>query len=161
MGLIHRIKWIKNVKRNEGSDWAYMEESESENFNLAFSKSHKAGASKPSQGDVIVLFQSISDSNIAKPGTYLTHLVLVDSDKEVPINRVDYPVGRSVIVLARATPGNALKSDEIKLSFEDVNTGQLCRFNLFNKTKSREDNRRRIVDLFNPFFSSWRRSPDL
>jgi hypothetical protein len=152
MGLINRIKWIKNVKRNEGADWAYMEEFESENFNLAFSKSHTAGAAKPSKGDVIVLFQTISNANIAVPGTYLTHLVLVDSDKEVPINRVDYPVGRSVIVLAKSTPGNALKSDEINLSFKDVNTGQLCNFNLFNKANDSESNKRIIIDLFNGFF---------
>lgn len=149
MGLIHRIKWIKNVKRNEGSDWAYMEESESENFNLAFSKSHGAGASKPLKGDIIVLFQTISDSNIAIPGTYLTHLVLVDADEDLVTTRSSYPYERSMTVLARS---KTLKSDQIELSFEDVNTGQLCRFDLFNKAENPEYNRRRIVDLFNPFF---------
>jgi len=149
MSLVNRIKWIKNVKRNDGSDWAYMEDSEAENFNLAFSKSHGAGAAKPAKGDIIVLFQTITDSNIAIPSTYLTHFVLVDSDVQLPENRTAYPYERSVIVLARS---QTLKSDEIELSFEDVNTGQLCRFDLFNKTKSPEYNRRRIVDLFNPFF---------
>lgn len=152
MGLIDRIKWIKNVKRDEGSGWAYMKDSESENFNLAFSKSHGAGASKPSKGDIIVLFQTISDSNIAIPGTYLTHLVLVDGDEALHTNRTAYPYERSIIVLARTPLSKTLKSDQIELSFEDVNTGQLCRFDLFNKTKSPEYNRRRIVDLFNPFF---------
>jgi hypothetical protein len=152
MGLIQRIKWIKNVKRNGGSGWAYMEDSESENFNLAFSKFHAAGAAKPLKGDVIVLFQTISNANIAVPGTYLTHLVLVDTDEAIHTNKVDYSEERSVIVLARASPSEALKSDEIKLIFEDVNTGQLCNFNLFNKAKSFESNKRIIIHLFNRFF---------
>jgi hypothetical protein len=152
MGLIKRIKWIKNVKRNNGSDWAYMEHAESENFNLAFSKSHAAGAAKPLKGDIIILFQTISNSDIAVPGTYLTHLVLVDTDEAIHTSRVGYPEERPVIVLARASPASALKSDEIKLSFEDVNTGQLCNFDLFNKAKNPEDNRRIVIDLFNPFF---------
>jgi hypothetical protein len=152
MGLINRIKWIKNVKRNGGADWAYMEDAESENFDLAFSKSHAAGAAKAAKGDVIVLFQTISNANIAVPGTYLTHLVLVDCDEVLPANRTAYPFQRSVIVLARIPLSKTLKSDQIKLSFEDVNTGQLCRFDLFNKTKSVEYNRRRMVELFNPFF---------
>jgi hypothetical protein len=152
MGLLNRIKWIKNVKRENGTGWAYMEDQEKEGFVLAFSPAHAGGASKPKKGDVIVIFQTRYDENTQTNGTYLTHLVIVDSKKTKPTDRDDYPTGRHVIVLARANPENSLKSTEINLSFEDVNTGQLCNFDRFNKTQTPADNRRAILDLFNPFF---------
>ena len=38
------------------------------------------------------------------------------------------------------------------MSFEHVNSGQLCDFDLFNKPVDPELNRRRIIDLFGPHF---------
>jgi hypothetical protein len=152
MGLLQRIRWIKNIKRNEGADWAYMEDFESDSFDLAFAPEHAAGAAKPEQGDVIVLFQTVNDSDSWAGGTYLTHLVLVDSAEANDTRRANYPHGRGVIVLARTSPATSLKSRKIHMSFEDVNSGQLCDFNLFNKGNNPDDNRRRIIELFTPYF---------
>lgn len=152
MGLINRIKWIKNVKRNEGSDWAYMDAIDRDSFVLAFAPEHAAGAEKPAQGDVIVLFQTVNDSDNWPGGTYLTHLVLVDSLEAEDTGRDNYPRGRKVIVLGRTSPSTSLKSREIKMSFEHVNTGQLCAFDLFNKSDSPDENRRRMIELFMPHF---------
>jgi hypothetical protein len=152
MPLIDMIRWIKNVKRQQGTGWAYMEDNDRENFSLDFGPSHAAGADKPALGDVIVIFQTITDDQVAPPGTYLTHLVIVNSELAHSTNRHDYPRGRHVIVLARTEPPHALKSTEIGISFEDVNTGQLCNFDLFNKNKTPNENRHTIIDLFQAHF---------
>lgn len=152
MGLLQRIKWIKNVKRNEGADWAYMETIESDSFVLAFAPEHASGAEKPEQGDVIVLFQTVNDSANWPRGTYLTHLVLVNTPGAEDTAWVNYPRGRGVIVLARTSPATALKSNEIEMSFEHVNSGQLCNFDLFNKPVNPNENRKKIIQLLTPFF---------
>jgi hypothetical protein len=154
MGLLQRIKWIKNVKRNEGADWAYMEPYESDSLLLVFAPEHSAGADKASVGDVIVLFQTVNKTINWPGGTYLTHLVLVDSLEAQDTGRFDYPRGRRVLVLARTSPFWALRSVDIGMSFKNVNTGQLCDFNLFNKAININSNhsRIRIIELLAPYF---------
>jgi hypothetical protein len=152
MGLYNHIKWIKNIKRDSGNDWAYYDAVDEDEFNLAFSSDHAYGAEKPDRGDIIVLFQTIENLTVGSPGTYLTHLVEVISDVPVSTGRINYPTGRWVRVLARAEPRTSLRSDQINMNFQHVSSGQLCDIIHFNKAQTTLENKRRIIELMTPYF---------
>jgi len=107
---------------------------------LRFHQAMPQAQRKPQLGDLIVLFQTISDSATEYNGTYLTHLVEVTSNEVVDTGRIDYPKGRPVRVLARVWPEHSLPSKSIGLDFGAVNTGQLCRLSVFNKSLTVEEN---------------------
>lgn len=152
MALTDYIKWIKNIKRDSGNDWAYYDVNDHDEFDLAFSRSHAYGAEKPTRGDIIVLFQTIEKEIIAPKGTYLTHLVEVISDTTILTGRPTYPVGRKVRVLARVESKTLLKSNLINMNFQNVNSGQLCEFIHFNREHTPIENKRRIIELMAPYF---------
>lgn len=152
MSFYNYIRWIKNVKRENGNDWAYYASTENSQFLLAFSPDHAAGARKPEQGDFIILFQTIENESIAKAGTYLTHIVEVSSDSPEPTNQPHYPIGRLVRVIARVNPATVLKSSVINMNFQHVSSGQLCKIEHFNPSESCDINKRRLIKLLFPYF---------
>lgn len=66
------IKWVRNVKRGNGTDWAYSDVNGI--FPLHWSSSYKDGkeAAKPKPGELILLFQR---PHQLMRGTFITHLV--------------------------------------------------------------------------------------
>lgn len=94
------IKWVRNVKRGNGSAWAYTEESD--DFLLHWSSSYKdeKEAAKPKPGEIILLFQ--------KPhqiinGTFITHLVTpIDNQVHDEIDRnPNHRWARKVMIVAK------------------------------------------------------------
>lgn len=152
MALYNYLRWIKNVKRDNGNDWAYYADADNSEFPLAFGPDHAGGAVKPELGDLIVLFQTITNEKIASPSTYLTHLVEVMTGESVSTGQADYPIGRLVRVLARVEPATQLKSNVIRLSFQHVNSGQLCDIKYFNPSETELTNKQRLIELFLPYF---------
>lgn len=96
-----------------------------------------------------MLFQTIADASIVSPGTYLTHLVMITSPNAIPTMRINYPIARKVLVLSNSfgREGN-FRSDVIDMSFNDVNSGQLCTIAAFNRSCGLEENKNRLLQLF-------------
>ncbi len=69
------INWVKNVKRSDGTAWAYYDTGMEAEFNLNFSKTQKLGARNLNINEVILLFQRVDRMANVVPHTYLTHLV--------------------------------------------------------------------------------------
>lgn len=78
MFQIEDIRCIKNVKRDGGEAWAYMEYSVGDVFDLRFPNNpvwFPGNYSRPSLGQLMVLFQTITNPQVGLPATYITHLV--------------------------------------------------------------------------------------
>lgn len=110
------IKWVRNVKREQGTAWAY---SEIENeFLLHWSSVYKneKEAAKPKPGELILLIQR---PNKIINGTFLTHLVSpVDNYvHDVIDTNPNHRWARKVMVIAKPESLNAiLKPTSLNLS---------------------------------------------
>jgi len=100
------IFWIKNVKRKDGEEWAYDDETCGTKFLLNWPTSKKGSASTPNIGDIIVLFQKPNKVNGKKNyDVHLTHLVtpvsdIIHIDNEHP----EHKWCREVMPIAIANP---------------------------------------------------------
>lgn len=125
------LLWTKNVKRDKGHAWAYMEFKEGDAFYLNFSKKFKASAYKAKPGQAILLFQTINKQigNISK-GTYLTHIVTPIDEIITEEANSNHPFKRMVGVLSHChTPINK----PISYNFHKPNRGALCSIDLIEK----------------------------
>ena len=123
------IRWVKSVKRNSGSDWAYEELNCANNDSETPQKLHwrtdvgQTAASHPRIGDVILLFQTLSHG--PHRGVRLTHLVSPISE-EVLLDsaNIAYQWYREVRLIAKAEPIHAIPKPEV-LHFNRVGNGGL------------------------------------
>lgn len=100
------IKSVKNVKREDGTAWAYFDQGMEFEFPLNFSKDQKRGAKNIKPGEVILLFQRVNKVAGIKDHTYVTHLV-TPTDHVLSENKeLDHKFTwiRNVRVIARANP---------------------------------------------------------
>lgn len=121
------IRWIKNVKRNGGKDWAYMEHKLGDTFPLHFSKNPKwypTNYSKAKQGEIIAIFQTLLKTEDYKGGWYVTHLVSPVDENIVRINNENHPYTRMVALIATSSKPILIDSEE--WSFFKCNRGQIC-----------------------------------
>lgn len=97
------LKWLKNVTKDGGKDWAYMEFGNGDVFNLNWPKRFKRNAANPKIGDLIMIFQTIKKGLGHPPGTYFTHLV---TPLEIAVREQSssHPYYRKVGVIAKAEP---------------------------------------------------------
>jgi 5-methylcytosine-specific restriction endonuclease McrA len=124
------LLWVKNVKRDEGRAWAYLEHGIGEIFDLNWPRGRAnmgyTNAKKAEANELILIFQTI-DANVGgyPKGTYLTHIV-------TPINKERvhelednhrHPFIRKVIVVGR--PLTPIPKPE-NLSFYVPNRGWTC-----------------------------------
>ncbi|MEO9533663.1 MAG: HNH endonuclease [Crocinitomicaceae bacterium] len=113
------LLWVRNVKRDHGSDWAYMEDELNDSFILHWSKRYtdEKEALKPGVGEVILLFQTPNDEGY----TQLTHLVTPVSNDFIDCSDTnpDFPWGREVAVIAKVTGG--INPKPHNLNFKPVN----------------------------------------
>ena len=94
------IKWVKNVKREDGNNWAYEDQEVKTVFELNWSEHFGKNVSRPNSGDIILLFQTIKSGLGHPKGTYLTHLV-TPIDEEVYLDKTStHPNIRLVRVIA-------------------------------------------------------------
>ena len=104
------IKWIKNVKRNQGVGIAYGDVSCGENFKLNWPTWAPQSPETPDVGDIIVLFQRPDFVEGRKTtGVLLTHLVGVMTDQvTIDEEHPQHQWCREVKLLAKADPIDAL-----------------------------------------------------
>jgi ribosomal protein L44E len=144
------IKWIKNVKRDGGRQWAYTEYGVGDSFLLNWSKHYGANASGPQPGEIVVIFQTIQDGLGLPKGTYLTHLVTpLDTDFKDSLG--SHPLTRLVGVVGKATPPISTGLNEFNLS--KVSRGMCYRIHLVGRRLgtsgfSTDEKQRRIWELF-------------
>jgi len=119
--------WTKNVKRDKGDAWAYMEYDVGDIFPLNWAEGRfKMGytdAKKIPEGELILIFQSVNRKSGAVPGTYLTHIVSPIDSEVVPIANSSHPFTRKVVVIAR---DNKPIPKPAFLDFREPNRGWAC-----------------------------------
>ena len=95
-----QLLWVKNVKRDKGTGWAYDEFRVGDIFNLHWSEQFKGNVLKAPIGDLILIFQTVNNPK----GTYLTHIVTpIDNDLGLDPNS-SHPHTRRVGIVAMADP---------------------------------------------------------
>ncbi|MDM1296525.1 HNH endonuclease [Sphingobacterium sp. N143] len=148
------IIWVKNVKRDKGSAWAYYEEDRDNVFYLNFSKTQVKGASLVRPGEVILLFQKVDKISGVERKTYLTHLV-TPLDEEIRFNSKiehDFKWERKVAIIARASLDNKIYSTPSNLNFYKPNRGKVCSVALLNDSKPINQIQNEIWSLFKDQF---------
>lgn len=148
------ILWVKNVKRDNGSAWAYYEEGRDKKFKLNFSKSQVKQGALVKPGEIILLFQKVDKIKGIENRTYLTHLV-TPLDNVIQINpkiEHDFKWEREVAVVARASMDNKISSTPHILSFYKPNRGKVCSVSLLNNSKSILEIQNTIWSLFTDQF---------
>lgn len=147
------IKWVKNVRRENGTDWAYYDNSMEDTFMLNFSNDQKKGALKIKPGEIILLFQRVDKVPFIKPRTYMTHLVTPLDGKLIENHGLDHRFKweRKVLVIARAEPKVAVYTTPNKLSFYKPQYGKVCSIGLLNENKTEEEIQREVWNHFDGF----------
>ncbi|WP_293742057.1 HNH endonuclease [uncultured Pedobacter sp.] len=120
--------WTKNVTRDSGNDWAYMEYHIGDVFDLNFSKAMGTSNPKlPLKNQLILLVQGVKSASSAKKTTYLTHIVAPVDDQLTFDTEGSHSIKRLVTVIARnASP---LVKPET-LDFKRPNRGKVCGLDL-------------------------------
>lgn len=130
--------WTKNVKRERGNAWAYMEFEVGSLFYLNWAKGRadmgRTDARKAKVNDLILIFQTVNKNAGYTQGTYLTHIV-------TPIDTVVYkdedgthPYKRLVTVVARSI--NPIPKPK-EFDFREPNRGWLCGLDSIKPFKNR------------------------
>jgi len=119
------IMWVKNVKRNDGLEWAYHDKSCGETFLLNWPSAWPGTANTPQVGDIILLFQKPNVINgVTNHSVHLTHLVSPISNKVYEDNlHSEHRWCREVQLIAIAAPINAIPNPGY-LNFFKPNRGQ-------------------------------------
>lgn len=145
------LLWVRNVKREHGAGWAYMEEDLKDKFTLHWSKRYTSEeeALKPNVGEVILLFQTPNDEGF----TQLTHLVTPISYDYVDCSETnpDFPWGREVIVIARAMGGKNPKPQNF--NFKPVNQSHSYEITNIKSDVPASQMKAIIWNSFRPFFN--------
>lgn len=113
-----KIKWIKNIKREKGKEWAYFDNYEDDEFPLHWSNRLKSSASKPAKDDLIILFQ-----NYKNQGVRITHIVkfIDDADFIDEDNHVEFQTARKVKIIYRTK--HLLNKVSFSFDFHSVSYG--------------------------------------
>lgn len=148
------VKFVKNVRRENGTGWAYFDEGMELKFSLNFSKDQKKGAKDLKPGELILLFQRVDKVLGVKTHTYLTHIVtptdyILSENKELD-HRFTWV--RNVAVIARANPRAAIFTVPSKLNFYKPQFGKVCDIGLLNTNRSREDIQKEVWNHFHGHF---------
>jgi hypothetical protein len=148
------IRWVKNVKRAGGTDWAYFDPGMEAEFNLNFSESQKFGAVHIGVEDILLLFQRVDHISGVSAKTYLTHLVK-PLDQELIYNDATplHPWERRVAVIARAEPRTSIHTNAGDLNFFKPNWGKVCPIQLLSDHMTEAEIQERIVALFHGHFA--------
>lgn len=146
------LKWIKSVKREKGTSWAYIEYDLGDTFYLNFSKSPKwypTNYNKAKPGDLLVLFQTLQPSKDFAGGTFVTHLVtpldnILGNDPLSP----DHPHTRLVAVIGVPKENSALDKN---WSLFKANRGQICYVDTLESSRGEKtilQKQKYLFDLF-------------
>jgi hypothetical protein len=121
------IKWVKSVKRNGGTGWAYndiscySEEPQKLHWRNAIGKT---AAKHPKVGDIILLFQTVNNETF-KNIVRLTHLVSpISEDVLIDTKNKNFKWYREILLIAKAEPIHTITKPRI-LKFGKVGNGGL------------------------------------
>ncbi len=151
------LLWVKNVKRDNGTDWAYYENSTEQRFKLNFSRTQIKQANLVKPGELILLFQKVDKVAGVSPRTYLTHLVTPIDYSEATENTLlthDFKWEREVAVIAKASLDKKIFTQANNLSFFKPNWGKVCSISLLSENKSIEEIQNEVWRLFNGQFNN-------
>lgn len=147
----NNLLWTKNVKRQGGTQWAYLDKKVGDVFYLNWPTKFKKNVLAANVGDIILIFQSVNKITGFRKGTYLTHLVTPIDNIRHEITGSTHPHTRLVGVVAH-TEIPILKPDF--LSFYKPNRGACCRLDLIeNKIKPDISLREKQEILWNLFIN--------
>ncbi len=155
------IKWVKNIKRDGGRDWAYYDGEVGSTFPLGFSQSQYPGAFKVQPGEIIMLFQKPELIRDVPKETYLTHLVTpLDYSPPIPNkNKNEFVKWFREVVLLAHSPKASIQNGVIgihtharHLSFKVPNSGKINEVQTLNRTSKLTDIQRDIWNLFDGNF---------
>lgn len=149
------LVWTKNVKRENGNAWAYMEFQIGDVFYLNWARGRanmgETDAGKVKVNELILLFQTVNKSSGSQKGTYLTHIVTPIDQKVSMDEEGSHPYKRLVIVIGKAN--NPIPKPAI-FDFREPNRGWACSVDLIkpmerlNLTFSLSDKQKMFWDLF-------------
>lgn len=149
------ILFAKNVKRENGTDWAFFEPGTENVFPLTFSKTQAKGARHLMPGQIILLFQRVDRIPGVAKQTYLTHLITpIDTElhynEEVPHK---FKWDRKVLVIARADPRSSIFTYPADLNFRTPNRGKVVPIHYLNEQKTLEQIQRQVWEMFRSNFN--------
>lgn len=149
------IKWVKNIKRHNGTEWAYFDDGMENEFYLNFSKTQISGGQNVQPGELILLFQRVDNLRGVRKETYLTHLVTpVDFKlKHDPQLLYGFEWFRKVAVVARADPRTAIFTRASNLNFYKPQWGKVCEVKLLRDDEDVHYIQEEVWRLFNPYFN--------
>lgn len=122
------IKWVKNVKREKGTDWAFYDQEDlGETMKLTLSKTQRSGAARLIPGEIVLLYQRVDKIEGVQGRVYLTHLVtpLFGSIVEEKDSNEKFKYYRNVHVIARANPKTAIPSSLAEFNFKTQAGGRI------------------------------------
>ncbi|WP_419211116.1 HNH endonuclease [Maribacter sp. X9] len=142
------IKWVRNVKRDKGKEWAYFDD-DSEEMILNWSSNFKkrpTPAMLPEVGDIIVVYQKINITN----EVHFTHLVTpIDNiERDCIKTNPSHRWGRKVKILSKTK--QLFKPEEFNLT--SVNQGHTYRISSIDDNAELESIQKIIWNLFKPYF---------
>lgn len=151
------LLWVKNVKRDNGTDWAYYEDYTDQRFKLNFSRTQIKQANLVKPGELILLFQKVDKVPGITPRTFLTHLVTPIDYSEAIENTLlphDFKWEREVAVIAKASLDNKIYTHANNLNFFKPNWGKVCSISLLSETKSVREIQDEVWRLFRGQFNN-------
>lgn len=144
------IQWVRNVKRDNGEDWAYFDD-DKDDMILHWSSSfvhQPTHAMIPQKGDLVVLFQKVNINN----QVCFTHLLtpLDDVEHDLLATNPKHRWGRKMKILART------KEFVKPLNFDlrTVNQGHTYSIELLDKLIEKEAIQKTLWNGFKPFFNN-------
>lgn len=130
------LVWTKNVKREGGNAWAYMEFHVGDVFYLNWPRGRanmgKTDAGKAKVNELILLFQTVNKNSGSKKGTYLTHIVTPIEQRVTTDEDSSHPFKRLVTVIGKAN--DPIPKPQI-FDFREPNRGWACNLDLIKPFK--------------------------
>ncbi len=136
------LVWTKNVTRQKGAYWAYMEYEIGEEFSLNWAKGRanlgRTDIEKSQVNQLILLVQTVKNIEGIKSGTYLTHIVTPIDNMVYTESTPDHPHPYYKKVITVAKPTVPIPKPK-HLDFLRPNRGWLCDIDLIKPLKTAID----------------------
>ncbi len=141
------IKWIKNVTNAQNGS-AYMDKISGE-FTLHFPNKHKGNVTKPTIGDIILIYQKIGGNNV------FTHLVTPVDNELHEENRQNHKYGRRVNILAHTPIQDAINiraTDWLDVNFQGISQGNACKIDNIGSVSAPDSLKENSWNVFKQYF---------
>jgi energy-coupling factor transporter ATP-binding protein EcfA2 len=141
---LEKLKWVKNIKRDSGADWAYFDEYIDNTFNLHWPVNKGNQSNQVERDDIILLFQ-----NYRNKGIVFSHLVRVIDDAGF-MDATNSRMARRVEIIHRSK--NIHKPEGYK--FTSKAFGQACNLSTVNQGLTIAEIRQGVLNVFYEDYSN-------